>query len=250
MTEWGADAATYVRDATFVPALGAAVLDVLDVQPGERVLDLGCGDGTLTLELVARGASVIGVDVDPSMVAAAQARGLDARRGDGARFAEVVADQPPFDAVFSNAALHWMPDASAVIRQVRTVLRPGGRFVAEFGGFGNVAAIRSAARAVLGPHGLDTPAWFFPQPAAYRDLLGAEGFVVGTVELIHRPTPLRSGMAAWLTTFLATPLADLDDARRTRAVQDITALLEPALRDDHGDWWADYVRLRVTAGLP
>lgn len=247
MTEWRADATDYARDAAFVPALGVAVLDLLDPQPGERVLDLGCGDGTLTVELAARGAAVVGVDVDASMVAAVRDRGLDARLGDGQSFAGAVADATPFDAVFSNAALHWMPDAAAVARQVRAVLRPGGRFVAEFGGFGNVAAIRSAARGVLAPLGLDAPAWFFPRPDAYTELLEHEGFDVASCELIHRPTPLPAGMAAWLTTFLAAPLASLDPGQRSEVVAAITDLLAPSLRDERGGWWADYVRLRVAA---
>lgn len=247
MTEWRADATDYARDAAFVPALGVAVLDLLDPQPGERVLDLGCGDGALTVDIAGRGAQVVGVDVDASMVAATRERGIDARLGDGRSFAAAVDDAAPFDAVFSNAALHWMPDAAAVVRQVRSVLRPGGRFVAEFGGFGNVAAIRSAARGVLAPLGLDAPAWFFPRPEAYADLLDAEGLTVTSCELIHRPTPLPAGMAAWLTTFLAAPLATLDPAERAEVVATITGLLEPSLRDERGGWWADYVRLRVAA---
>jgi SAM-dependent methyltransferase len=247
MTEWRADAADYARDAAFVPALGGAVLDLLDPRPGERVLDLGCGDGALTVDLAARGAAVVGVDVDASMVAAVRERGIDARLGDGQSFTAAVADATPFDAVFSNAALHWMPDAAAVLRQIRTVLRPGGRFVAEFGGFGNVAAIRSAARGVLAPLGLDAPAWFFPRPEAYAELLAAEGFTVASCDLIHRPTPLPAGMAAWLTTFLAAPLATLDPTERTDVIAAVTDLLEPSLRDEQGGWWADYVRLRVAA---
>lgn len=246
-TEWGAQADDYRRTAAFVPELGLPVVDLLDPRPDELVLDLGCGDGTLTRELVTRGARVVGVDADPSMVAAATAEGIDARLADGTAFAATVADLAPVDAVFSNAALHWMPDAEGVVAQITEVLRPGGRFVAEFGGFGNVAAVASVARAELRRLGLDVPAWFFPLPTNYAALLERHGFDVDRIELIHRPTPLPAGMEAWLTTFLAAPLEDLAPLDRERVVRDVVAALEPSLRDEAGGWWADYVRLRVAA---
>ncbi len=247
MTEWGADAATYADAAAFVPALGMPVLDLLDPRPGERIVDLGCGDGALTVELVARGAQVVALDADPTMVAAATARGLDSRLADGASFTSALVGEAPFDAVFSNAALHWMPDASRVVGEVHACLRPDGRFVAEFGGFGNVAAVASAARAVLTPLGRSVPRWYFPRPDAYTGLLEDAGFEVASTELIHRPTPLPAGMDAWLTTFLATALDGLAPGERDEVVTSIAASLEPSLRDDRGEWWADYVRLRVSA---
>ena len=141
---WTAD--SYQQHTGFVPVLGAPVLDLLAPMADERILDLGCGDGALTEKLVAAGADVLGVDASEAMVEAARARGLDVRVQDG----QALDFDRAFDAVFSNAALHWMLDPDAVIAAVHRALRPGGRFVGEFGGHGNVAAIRVAILAVLG----------------------------------------------------------------------------------------------------
>ena len=141
---WSAEG--YATNAGFVPVLGRAVLDLMDPKPGERILDLGCGDGTLTAQIAERGAAVVGVDASPDLLAAAKARGLDARLMDGQR----LAFEAEFDAVFSNAALHWMLDQDAVADGVRRALKPGGRFVAECGGHGNIAAIATALADLAG----------------------------------------------------------------------------------------------------
>ena len=146
---WSAE--RYAQTAHFVPALGAPVLELLGPRPGERILDLGCGDGVLTEKIAAAGASVVAVDAAPDMVAAAQARGLDARVAAG----QDLNFEGEFDAVFSNAALHWMRPPEKVLAGVRRALRPGGRFVAEMGGHNNTAAIIVALSAVLGRRGLD-----------------------------------------------------------------------------------------------
>ena len=140
---WSAE--RYAETAHFVPALGAPVLELLAPSPGERILDLGCGDGVLTEKIVSAGATVIAVDAGPDMVAAARARGIDARVMDGQK----LTFTNEFDAVFSNAALHWMQDQQAVLAGVRRALKPGGRFVAEMGGHNNTAAIIVALSAVL-----------------------------------------------------------------------------------------------------
>jgi SAM-dependent methyltransferase len=169
------DAAAYAKTGRFVADLGGPVVELLAPQAGEAILDLGCGDGALTEKIAAVGAVVTGIDASHAMVLAARARGLTVVEGSG----EALEFDAEFDAVFSNAALHWMPRAEAVIAGVRRALRPGGRFVAEMGGHGNIAAIRTALQAVLLPRGIDAEAVaasFYPSPAHYRRLLEAGGF--------------------------------------------------------------------------
>ena len=240
------DAAKYAATGRFVADLAGGVMELLSAQAGETILDLGCGDGALTEKIAATGAVVTGVDASPGMVAAARARGLkvDEASGDGLRY------EGEFDAVFSNAALHWMPNAEAVIAGVRRALKPGGRFVAEMGGLGNIAAIRVALQAVLAKYGIDAEAVaasFYPSPGQYRRLLEAQGFTVRSIELIPRPTPLPAGMEAWLNTFRNGVLDLLGAEDRARAMMEIVALLRPALCDADGNWSADYVRLRFAA---
>ena len=243
---WKVD--NYQQHTGFVPVLGAPVLELLAPEPGEHILDLGCGDGALTEKLRAAGADVIGVDASPSMIEAAQARGLDARLKD----AQHLDFDQVFDAVFSNAALHWMLDPDAVIAGVRRALKPGGRFVGEFGGHGNVAAIYVAILAVMQKRGIDGAAispWYFPTAEAYRGRLEAHGFEVTSAELIPRPTPLPTDMAGWLQT-MAGPFFDaLEENERDSALSEAVQLLNPCLQDERGLWTADYVRLRFRATL-
>jgi len=239
-------AADYARNAGFVPALGGPVVDLLDPRPGERILDLGCGDGALTAEIAARGAAVTGLDASPELIAAARARGLSVSLGDAQR----LAFDGRFDAVFTNAALHWMPDQAAVAAGVRRALVPGGRFVGEFGGHGNVAAIVTALLAALARHGVDGAArlpWTFPTAAEFAALLAGEGFEVATIALVPRPTPLPTGLAGWLETFANPFLGGLDAAARDDVLVTAAALCAPSLRDRSGGWTADYVRLRFAA---
>lgn len=243
---WQAD--RYATNARFVADLGAPVVELLAPRPGERILDLGCGDGALSERLAALGCTVIGVDAGPDMVAAARRRGVDAYVADGQdlRFAA------EFDAVFSNAALHWMRDADAVLEGVRRALKPGGRFVGEFGGHGNVAAITVALVAVLARRGVDGHAafpWYFPSAEAYAAKLEANGFVVDQIALIPRPTPLPTDMAGWLGTFAEGFFGRLPANQRAAARDEVLALLAPYLRDERGRWIADYVRLRFAARL-
>lgn len=229
--------------------LGAPVVDLLAPVRGERILDLGCGDGHLTAEIAARGCAVIGVDASPELVAAARARGLDVRLQD----AQALDLPERFDAVFSNAALHWMKNAAAVIHGVHRHLRAGGRFVGEMGGHGNVAAIVTALVAVLARRGIDARPlhpWQFPTEAAWRALLEGQGLRVETIALIPRPTPLPTGMDGWLRTFAAPFLQALPAGQRDSATAEAVALLAPALCDPTGAWIADYVRLRFRAVRP
>lgn len=239
-------AADYARNAGFVPALGGPVVDLLDPRPGERILDLGCGDGVLTAELAARGALVTGFDASPELVEAARGRGVDARVGDGQRLPFSQA----FDAVFTNAALHWMPDHPAVATGVRRALVPGGRFVGEFGGHGNVAAIVTALIAVHERHGVDARTrmpWTYPTVGEFSQILEDAGFEVLSIAAIPRPTPLPTGLAGWLDTFANPFLGGFSEEARNDILAAVAALCAPSLRDRSGGWTADYVRLRFAA---
>ena len=240
------DVEGYRRFADFVPELGRPLLALLAPRPGERVLDLGCGDGALTAEIAAAGSRVTGIDSAPQMVAAARRRGLDAREMDAA----ALTFERAFDAIFSNAVLHWVADIDATLAGVARALRPGGRFVGEFGGHGNVAAIRVALAAVLKARGAaPVTAWFYPTPQQWRRRLQAAGFAVRSVELLPRPTPLPAGMAGWLETFAGRSFAALPPGERLAARDEALALLAPVLRDSDGHWSADYMRLRFAARL-
>ncbi|HEV7220712.1 MAG TPA: class I SAM-dependent methyltransferase [Terriglobales bacterium] len=245
---WNAD--RYAANAPFVPALGQPVLDLLNVQPGERILDLGCGDGVLTGKIVALGAEVVGVDSSHDMVQASKSRGLDARVAN----AYHLDFHREFDAVFSNAALHWMKDdPDAVIAGVSRALKPRGRFVGEMGGHGNVAAITVALLSTLERRSVVNPAslvpWYYPTVEEYRTKLEIGGLLVNYIELIPRPTPLPTGMTAWIETFAMPFIRSLPEEEHKPAIDEVVARLRPVLCDEKAQWTADYVRLRFMAEL-
>lgn len=236
----------YALNARFVADLGMPVVELLAPQPGERILDLGCGDGALTAKLAALGCTVVGVDSSAAQVAAATALGLDARVADG----QALSFDGEFDAVFSNAALHWMPRADAVIAGVHRALRPGGRFVGEFGGQGNIAAIVAALYDALRARGIapePLDPWYYPSADEYRARLEAHGFNARFIALIPRPTPLPGDIGGWLETFAGCFLAALAEDVRPAFIAEVRERLRPQLCDDAGRWTADYVRLRFAA---
>lgn len=239
------DAAGYAKNARFVADLAGEIVSWLAPQPGERILDLGCGDGALTEQLARSGAIVVGVDASASMIEAARRRGLDVHIAD----ARALPFSGEFDAVFSNAVLHWVTEAERAARSIRGALRAGGRFAAEFGGHGNVAAVatalRAAARTFGGEPSLAAP-WFYPTCEQYSAILADAGFRVERIELVPRPTPLPTGIEGWLDT-MRRPFFDQFGARRAEVIGYVADLLQPSLCDNSGRWSADYVRLRVLA---
>ena len=242
------DPKAYAEAGSFVHRLAGGVVEWLDARPGESILDLGCGDGQLTARLQASGARVEAVDASPEMVESARQRGVAAEvaPAESLPFADAT-----FDAVFSNAVLHWVRGQDAMMAEVHRVLRRGGRFVAELGGHGNVAAIHVALMAVLEQHGfgaLEKDVNYYPTPDAYRGRLERAGFAVERMELIPRPTPLeQGGMVDWLRTFRRGVLEELPANLRETVVAETEHLLARTLRDEKGRWTADYVRLRFVA---
>lgn len=245
------DAGDYARNAAFVPALGLPVVDLLKPRPGERILDLGCGDGVLTEALLHAGAEVVGVDASEEMIAAARTRGIDASVRDG----QNLDFDAEFDAAFSNAALHWMLDRQAVAAGVFRALKPAARFVGEMGGHGNIAQLRAGLRAELVERGYPVPAedpQWYPTPEAFSRVYGEAGFTDIEAWLIQRPTPLPAGAAAWFLTFRSGFLdaASVPEAAQQEVAAAAEARLAPVLRQPDGNWVADYVRLRFTMRKP
>jgi trans-aconitate methyltransferase len=247
MTSWDAD--RYQRQFGYVPGLAGGVLELLDPSPGEVVLDLGCGTGELAATIGEAGARVIGLDSDPAMVAAASRRlgAANTLLADGHDFTL----PEPVDAVFSNAALHWMPRPGEVVGCVRRALRPDGRFVAELGGAGNVAGIVAALQAAVTEAGLADPVvpWYFPTPGQYATLLEAGGFRVARMDFFPRPTLLADcpgGLADWVAMFGGSMTAHVPVELLPGVLDRVNQLAAPRLRRD-GRWLADYWRLRFVA---
>jgi SAM-dependent methyltransferase len=237
------NAADYAAHGGFVPALGQAALDLLDPQPGEHILDVGCGDGTLTLKIKEVGADVVGIDSSLSMIGAARAKGLDARLMDAAqlKFAEA------FDAAFSNATLHWVLDKERAARAIWFALKPGGRFAGEMGGDGNLARLREALDDVLVARGFGPPTYaanWYPGVDEFVAVYEQAGFKDIDARLIERPTPLEHGVAAWVTTFRAGWLD------RAGVPHDERQSIAEAIAHRAGFNVADYVRLRFMMRKP
>jgi trans-aconitate methyltransferase len=240
------DPETYAKNARFVQDLAGPVVALLAPEAGERILDLGCGGGVLTKKLADLGCSVVGVDASDAQIGAARALGLDARVRSGTE----LSFGPEVDAVFSNAALHWIRPPDRVIAGVHRALRPGGRFVGEFGGHGCVETIHRALVDLLNARGYDgaaTSPWYFPTVEAYRAELVTAGFTVESIALIPRPTPLPGDISGWLDTFSESFTRVLPEPERKPYLEEVRARIEPALRGADGGWTADYVRLRFSA---
>jgi trans-aconitate methyltransferase len=243
------DPRQYAEHARFVTELGAPLTEWLAPKPGERILDLGCGDGVLTKELMDLGCEVLGVDASPAMVEAARARGVPAQVMDG----HELSFHEEFDAVFSNAALHWMLEPDVVLGKIVASLRPGGRLVAEFGGEGNLRHVLLALHQVLTRRGYDPESirpWYFPSAQAYRRRLLDCGVEVQLLDLFPRPTKLPHDIAEWLQMFAQPFLTAVAADERQGILHDVRELLSPIMKTADGNWIVDYVRLRCLAMKP
>lgn len=235
----------YVNHASFVAIHGNPVLDLLDPKEGEKILDLGRGDGASTFRIAKAGVIVHGVDSSSNMIRSAIDRGFCAEVGSG----DFLAFTNEFDAVFLNAALHWMTDYESTIAGVYSALKSKGRFVGEFGGEGNVFALVKAMSKVFSDNeefGNFNNPWFFPSAKFYKEELEKGGFNVDYIELIPRPTPLSSGVGEWLRIFANGIASHLRDAQKGSFLKEVEVLVKPSLYKGR-EWVADYVRLRFSA---
>jgi len=246
---WNSD--LYDNKLSFVAGYGKDVMELLKPQPGEKILDLGCGTGTLTNELAASGAEVTGIDLSEAM--------LQQARENYPQIAFIQADasnfqlDDKFDAVFSNAALHWVKNAEGAVSSIWEALKERGRFVAEFGGFGNIGRVEKTIQEVLREdYGIDAAArnpWYYPSIGQYSSILENQGFLVTYAHLFDRPTKQADGDAGlgyWLDGFAGIFFEGLTADEKHQAYERIKNKLRPELFVD-GSWYVDYKRIRVVA---
>lgn len=236
----------YAEHAGFVAELGAPLLDLLAPRPGERIADVGCGDGALTARIAAVGCNVLGIDASPEQVQATRARGIHAQVLDAQQLEHQAEWADRFDGVFSNAALHWMPDQAAVARGMHHLLRAGGRCAVELGGAGNVARVRNGLFTALEHHGLDPHPcnpWTYPDRETMAGHLEAAGFAIDMLELFPRPTVLPGDISGWFQTFAGAFLDDLPEVLRQEVIGTAREILSAELCSA-GTWTLDYMRLR------
>jgi trans-aconitate methyltransferase len=247
--KWNAE--LYDQNHAFVYQYGESVLELLGVKPGERILDLGCGTGYLTQQINDLGADVVGIDYSPEMIQKAKENHpeISFNVADASRFSFTE----PFDAIFSNAVLHWVKNHDTMMKSVYHSLKPGGRFVAEFGGKGNVQQLIAATKTVLLNHGYtkqaETQVWRFPGLGEYTNELEQHGFRVTFAVHFDRPTALQDGdegVAKWIAMFGEQYFEGVPSDKKQLMLKEITALLRPTLCEG-GQWYADYKRLRFIA---
>ncbi|WP_457638622.1 class I SAM-dependent methyltransferase [Persephonella sp.] len=239
------DAEKYSKHADFVPKLAFPLIDLIRELKGKKVLDLGCGDGTLTVELIKQGADVVGVDLSPQMVKASRSKGIKA-------LVASATDLPfyeEFDVVFSNAVLHWVQEAEKALQNIAKSMKRGGIFVAEFGGKGNIQSIVEAMEQVFKENpefGQFKNVWYFPDLQEYKQLLEKTGFKVEYIELIPRPTPIED-IENWLEIFTNVYTSHLSTQQERKFRNQVKEKLKKTIYSPQNGWTADYVRLRLRA---
>lgn len=249
--QWSAS--DYKEHAHFVHTLTSDILTLLSPSPLDRILDIGCGSGELTLRLQNefKCQEVIGVDRSSSMVSAAKELGVhNVSVMEGEKVGDKLEWAHKFDKVFSNATFHWIKDHNALLQSVKKVLKPGGKLVAECGGMTNIAAIHSALARAVKNRGVDpkeVDPWLFPSPNGFKQLLEWNGFKVDHISLTPRLTELSTDLSGWLKTFSGPWLTKFDEIQKDIILREVMGDLEVALKDEEGKWWAVYVRLRVVA---
>lgn len=249
--KWNAE--LYDQKHNFVYKYGANFLETLEVKPGENILDLGCGSGFLTNEIREKGAMVLGVDSSAEMIDQAK------RNYPETEFKVADATNLGFDAsftaVFSNAVLHWIKakDQPKMIDAVFRTLKPGGRFVAEMGGKGNVGLMISTLRNILDQYGYKQQSemdyLFFPSVGEYASMLEKAGFRVIYAAHFDRETLLQDqaeGVKKWITMFASDFFIGVKEAHRQIILNELAGQLQPVY-EKNGEWYADYKRLRFIA---
>lgn len=241
--EWNAD--NYNKHADFVSNLAFPVVDLLNPKENERILDLGCGDGTLAVEIEKFNTKVIAVDLSESMVEKTKEKGIEAY----VMSATELPYEKEFDALFSNAVLHWVKEPETAISKISNALKANGRFIAEFGGYGNIKYLTDAMQEVFDrnkEYGEFNNPWYFPKDTDYKQILEENGLKVEYIELIPRPTKI-DDIANWLDIFANGIVSHLSEEQQSYFKQEVREILKPKIYSDKDGWVADYVRLRLKA---
>ncbi len=241
--DWNAN--NYNKHADFVSILAAPVVKLLNPKKDEKILDLGCGDGTLAIDMEKVGAKIVAVDLSEDMVKKTNEKGIEAY----VMSATKLIFQNEFDAVFSNAVLHWVKEPEIAIEKIYNSLKKDGRFIAEFGGYENIKHLIDAMQIVFDMHPeygeFDNP-WYFPTQEEYKQLLQNCGFEVTYIEIIPRPTKI-DDISNWLNIFANGIVSHLTSEQQNNFNNEVREILKPIIYSQKDGWVVDYVRLRLRA---
>ena len=241
--KWNAD--NYNKHADFASNLAFPVVALLNPQENERILDLGCGDGTLAVEIEKFSTKVVAVDLSESMVEKTKEKSIEAY----IMSATELPYENEFNAVFSNAVLHWVKEPETAISKISNALKTNGRFIAEFGGYGNIKYLTDAMQEVFDKnkeYGEFNNPWYFPKDTDYKQMLEANGFEVEYIELIPRPTKI-DDITNWLDIFANGIVSHLTEEQQSVFKEEVRGILKPKIYNEKDGWVADYVRLRFKA---